>query len=85
MKPLRCFECCGGHYQIELRAYVTTNSKGELLVVPSIPHHVCDKCGDVILSGEACRMIEEARQKTGVVYRRPKFDRNAPSSPNPLS
>lgn len=75
MRPeqaIPCFDCEGGILRIELKDWHTTGGKGEPLVVPLVPHHVCDKCGETSLGHDANVQIEEARKNAGVVYRHPK-------------
>lgn len=69
-RPVRCFECENGILRTILLPYETTNGRGELLIVPAVPHEVCDKCGDICFQATASRMIEAARVATGVKYRR---------------
>ena len=69
----QCFDCETGFLEKQLKDYKTTDGKGELLVVPNVPHYICDKCGESCLDSEASSMIEKARKKTGVKYKNPRL------------
>ncbi len=66
---MHCFDCEAGRYDKVIRDYETTGGKGQPLVIPGVPHLVCDKCGEIVISATASKIIEFAREADGVVYR----------------
>lgn len=54
---------CTGEYEEKAITH-TVRRRGQVIVIDHVPAQVCPVCGDVLLSPEAVRHIEELLKKT---------------------
>lgn len=66
---LSCFECEDGVLHEVILPYEAVAGDGKTLTIPDVPLLVCDKCGSECLDSEAGRMIDAAREASGVKFR----------------
>jgi len=57
-EAIPCFECEAGTLKLTERDYSANLPGGGHLVVPDVPMHACDQCGDVLLGDEGNQRIE---------------------------
>jgi YgiT-type zinc finger domain-containing protein len=65
---MKCFECEKGVYKTQFLLYKTLVN-GREIEIERVPHEICDTCGDICLSSDVSRMIEEARKEAGAIYK----------------
>lgn len=63
-----CFECEDGTLHAVVDDYKTTLPEHGEVIVPNVPMHRCDQCGDTVIGHEGNRVIDEYLNKiTGAI------------------
>ena len=68
-------DLCRGEYQAKLIVF-SFDRKGQTVVVEGVPAHVCERCGDVLLSERVVQEVEQLLDQelkgTAPLYRFPQ-------------